>query len=105
MSTVSTGGMTATDASMNGTSPFIQYVAIVFMLISSCPFLLILSSLSGNFFKFFKDQQVKGFILLNVIVATAVAISLIYMNDYDLEKAFRISFFNVVSVTSTTGYS
>ncbi len=105
MSTVSTGGMTATDASMNGTSPFIQYVTIVFMLISSCPFLLILSSLSGNFFKFFKDQQVKGFILLNVIVATAVAISLIYMNDYDLEKAFRISFFNVVAVTSTTGYS
>lgn len=49
MSTVSTGGMTATDASMNGTTPFIQYVTIVFMLISSCPFLLILSSLSGNF--------------------------------------------------------
>lgn len=81
--------MTATDASMNGTTPFIQYVTIVFMLISSCPFLLILSSLSGNFFKFFKNQQVKGFILLNVIVATAVAISLIYMNDYDLEKALE----------------
>lgn len=105
MCTVATGGMSSSDASMNETTPFIQYVTIVFMLISSLPFLLILSSLSGNFAQLFKDQQVRGFVSLNFCVATAVALSLIFINNYDLEKAFRISFFNVIAITSTTGYS
>lgn len=105
MSTVSTGGMTPTDASMNGTSSYIQYTAIVFMFISSCPFMLILSSISGNYKEFFKDQQVRGFFMINFILGVGVAISLIFVNDYDIEKAFRISFFNLVSITSTTGFA
>ena len=104
MCTVATGGMTNTDMSMNGTSPAIQYTAIVFMFISSCPFMLILSSISGKFITFFKDQQVKGFFFINAIVAIAVMISLIFVNGYDLEKAFRIATFNVVAITSTTGF-
>jgi len=104
MSTVATGGMTPTDMSMNGTSPFIQYTAIVFMFISSCPFLLILSSFAGNFKELFKDQQVRGFFLINLIIGLCVACSLIFKNDYGIEKAIRIAMFNVISVTSTTGF-
>lgn len=105
LSTVSTGGMTPTDTQMNDAGSFIQYSAIVFMFISSCPFLLILASLSGNPLLFFKDQQVKGYFFINFIVAIAVAVSLILVNQYDVEKAFRISLFNVISVTSTTGFA
>ncbi|MDY6465833.1 MAG: TrkH family potassium uptake protein [Succinivibrio dextrinosolvens] len=104
MSTVATGGMTPTDMSMNGTSPFIQYTAIIFMFISSCPFMLILSSLAGNYLQFFKDQQVRGFLMINLVIAISVAVSLVFKNDYSIEKAFRISLFNVVAITSTTGF-
>lgn len=105
LSTVSTGGMTPTDTQMNDASVFNQYTAIGFMFISSCPFLLILASLSGNPLLFFKDQQVRGYFFINFIVALAVGISLIVVNQYDIEKAFRVAFFNVVSITSTTGFS
>ncbi len=105
MSTVATGGMTPTDMSMNGTTPFIQYTAIVFMFISSCPFMLILSSLAGNHLDLFRDQQVKGYFMINLIVGLCVAVSLVFQNDYDLEKAFRVSMFNVVAITSTTGFA
>ena len=105
MCTVATGGMTTTDASMNGTTPFIQYVTIVFMVISSFPFLLILSTFTGNIKGFFKDQQIRGYVFLNAFVAGIVALTLIYSNDYDMEKAIRVALFNVVAVTSTTGYA
>lgn len=104
MCTVSTGGMTNSDLSMNGSRPVIQYTAIVFMFISSCPFMLILSSISGKFITFFKDQQVRGFFAINALVALAVMVSLIFINGYDLEKAFRVATFNVVAITSTTGF-
>ena len=105
MTTVSTGGMTNTDASMNLMPHSVHYTAMVFMFISSCPFLLILASISGNPTLFFKDQQVRGFLLLIICVSVAVATSLILTNGYDLEKALRVSFFNVISVISTTGYA
>ncbi|MGN0915724.1 MAG: TrkH family potassium uptake protein [Succinivibrio sp.] len=105
MTTVSTGGMTNTDASMNTMPHSVQYVAMGFMFISSLPFLIILASLSGNYRFIFKDQQVRGFVMLILIAGTMVAVSLIYENGYGAEKAFRISFFNVIAILSTTGYS
>jgi len=105
LSTVSTGGMAPMDTQMNGTGPFIQYTTIFFMFLSSCPFLLILASISGSPTLFFKNQQVRGYFLINFTVAVIVGISLICVNEYDFEKAMRIAFFNVISITSTTGFS
>lgn len=105
MSTVATGGMTPNDSSMNGTTPFIQYTAVAFMFISSCPFMLILSSIAGNYLDLFKDQQVKGFFSINLIATVVIALSLIFFNNYEIEKAFRIALFNVVAITSTTGFA
>lgn len=104
MCTVSTGGMMPADSSMNPYSPFIHYVAIVFMFLGSCPFLLLLGSFTQGFSKFIKNQQVLGYLKLILISSAAIALSLMYYNGYDLEKACRLALFNVVSVLSTTGF-
>lgn len=103
--TVSTGGMMPIDASMNGAPPFIHYTCIVFMILGSLPFLLILGSISGSINTLLKDQQVRGFLLMVLIVTAAVAVSLIFFNNYDIERAFRTSLFNVTAILSSTGFN
>lgn len=103
--TVSTGGMMPIDSSMNAVSPFIQYAAMVFMFLGSCPFMLILSSLTGSMLSFLRDQQVRGFIYLIVIISLTVALSLMLFDGYGGERALRTAFFNVIAVLSSTGFN
>lgn len=103
--TVATGGMMPVDASMNGLSPFVHYSATFFMFISSCPFLVIIAGITGNFHKLYKDQQIRGYFFFTLIVSLIITASLHIQNNYDLEKAFRIAIFNVVSILSTTGFA
>lgn len=108
MCTVATGGMMPTDASMNDLSPAAHYIAIVFMYLGSVPFLVLLGSLSLNLIKaarFFKNQQVRGYTLFILIVSAAITLSLIFKNDYPVEKAIRVALFNVVSIMSTSGFA
>lgn len=103
--TVATGGMMPTDASMNGMSSFVHYSAIVFMFLSSCPFTVIIAGISGNISKLFSDQQVRYYFLFTLFMSLMVAATLYFKNEYDLEKAFRVATFNVVSVLSTSGFA
>ena len=104
-STISTGGMMPTDASMNGKSSFVHYSAIVFMFLSSCPFTVIIAGISGNIFKLFRDQQVRYYFLFTLFMSFMVTATLYFKNEYDLERAFRVATFNVVSVLSTSGFA
>ncbi len=103
--TVATGGMMPVDASMNGMSPFVHYSASFFMFVSSCPFTVVIAGLTGNFHKLFHDQQVRGYFLFTLLVSLAVTATLFFKNDYELERAFRIAFFNVISILSSTGFN
>ena len=103
--TVSTGGMMPLDASMNGAPPFIHYTCIVFMILGSLPFLLILGSISGSVNTLIKDQQVRGFQQLVMSITLAIAASLILCNNYDLERAVRTALFNVTAILSSTGFN
>lgn len=103
--TVATGGMMPTDASMNGMSNFVHYSAIVFMFLSSCPFTVIIAGISGNISKLFSDQQVRYYFLFTLFMSFMVAATLYFKNEYDLERAFRVATFNVVSVLSTSGFA
>ena len=103
--TVATGGMMPTDASMNGMSNFVHYSAIVFMFLSSCPFTVIIAGISGNISKLFSDQQVRYYFLFTLFMSLMVTATLYFKNEYDLERAFRVATFNVVSVLSTSGFA
>ena len=103
--TVSTGGMMPIDASMNGASAFIQYTCMVFMFLGSCPFLLILGSITGSITTIIKDQQVKCLFFTIIIISLMIGSSLIIINGYGVEAAYRTAFFNVIAILSSTGFN
>ena len=103
--TVATGGMMPLDASMNELPPAVHYFAIFFMVLGSLPFLALLSTASGRVGTLFRDEQVRGFIKIIAVLTAVLTASLIFYNGYDLERAFRVSLFNVVSILSTTGFA
>ena len=108
MCTVATGGMMPTDASMNGLSAGAHYTAIVFMYLGSIPFLVVLANISLRFYHLvfiYKNQQIRSYTLFIIFVSACIALSLIFKNDYPIEKAIRVALFNVVSILSTSGFA
>jgi trk system potassium uptake protein len=103
--TLSTGGYSTTDASMNHFSNGAHWVATLFMFLGGLPFLLFVVALKKRSPKvIFNDAQVKGFFILFLSSSTIVALWLNLHNGYPILDAFRVSMFNIVSVVTTTGF-
>ncbi len=103
--TLSTGGYSTSDSSMNRFSNNTHWVASFFMFAGGLPFLLFIQVLKKRDPKvLFKDAQVVGFLKLVLITSLLVAIWLVIHNDYAIMDALRVSVFNIVSVVTTTGF-
>lgn len=103
--TISTGGYSTTDASMNHFSHAAHWVAITFMFAGGIPFLLLVQTLKHKEPKLFlKDAQVQGFILITLLASCSVATWLYFTKGFAPLDAFRISLFNTISVITTTGF-
>jgi trk system potassium uptake protein TrkH len=111
LTAVSTGGFSTRDASVGafltvGRAP-LDLVLTVFMIIGSLPFGIFLAAIvHGAWKRLYTDSQILFFMGL-IVIFTAIAM-LVAMNAYnDLEAftAFRLAVFNVVSVTTGTGYA
>lgn len=104
MTTVSTGGYSTSDSSFGqfeGTS--VYWVAIIFMLCSSIPFLFLIRSLEG---KHSDDrQQILLFGVIIAIASFAIFLSQRWLQHDTPFHLFTISVFDVVSVITTTGYA
>ncbi|WP_114767246.1 TrkH family potassium uptake protein [Vibrio rhodolitus] len=103
--TLSTGGYSTSDGSMNHFSHGAHWNATLFMFLGGLPFLLFVSALTKRKPSILlKDAQVRGFAYL--VLATGVVIStwLVLRNDYTVLDAVRVSLFNIVSVVTTTGF-
>ncbi len=102
--TIATGGFSTKNASIGAYSPYIQYVIIIFMTLSGISFAAHYHLLKGNFRKFFKNQEIKYFITIILIAGISTTIYL-FKAGYPLEKAFRNSFFQIVSIITSTGFA
>ena len=103
--TISTGGFSTHDASFAYFNNYnILFVAIVFMILGSLPFLVLAQTSLKNFFATIKDHQVKIFLLI-----LFVSIFLIYflankfVEGSVFQKFISISF-NTISIISGTGF-
>ena len=103
--TISTGGFSTHDASFAYFNNYnILFVAIVFMILGSLPFLVLAQTSLKNFFATIKDHQVKIFLLI-----LFVSILLIYflankfVEGSVFQKFISISF-NTISIISGTGF-
>ncbi len=103
--TMATGGYSTKQASVGYfTSPYIQYVIIVFMFIAGTNFTLSYAAITGRVGKVFKDEEFKVYTAIVVLFTVIITIGLMFSGTAT-EQAFRDSLFTVVSIITTTGYA
>jgi trk system potassium uptake protein TrkH len=104
LTTMATGGFSTYNSSAAEFSPIIQYIIIVFMFLAGTSFTLTYFGLTGKFKKVIQNEEFRfyaGIIALVSVVSTVVVASVI---DEGVEKAFRDSLFQVVSLITSTGF-
>jgi trk system potassium uptake protein len=106
MTTIATGGFSTRDASIGGFgSAAIEWIAIVFMVIGSLPFVLYIQALGGQMRPLFRDAQVRWFIGIAVVVTLTITLWLVVSASAPPLEALRHATFTIVSTISTTGYA
>ena len=104
--TISTGGFSTSDGSIGHfDSAAIDYTISFFMIVGSLPFILFLKILRGNPAGFFGDGQIRGFIMLLVVITAVLSGWLWITGDYGLTQSVRYVLFNVISVITGTGFA
>jgi len=119
MATMSTGGFSTKNANIAhyNAMPMVQYIIIIFMFIAGTNFVLTYFALKGKVRKIFQSEEFKYYFFGIVIISTIIAVIIIFYQDPTLkttidhpmiygkvESAIRHSFFQVISVLTTTGF-
>ena len=103
--TVATGGFSNYDDSFSVFSWKVEYVAILFMILSALPFVRYVQLINGQGTAIFRDPQVKTFI---VLICTLVLLSTLVLSlqlNLAFELVFRKALFNITSIITGTGYA
>lgn len=105
MSTVATGGFSTKNASIAYfTSPFIQYVLVIFMFLAGTNFTLMYFFFKGRLNKVFSNEEFRVY-LWTVLAMTSVTTVAVYVfTDLGMERSFRDALFQVTSIITTTGF-
>lgn len=105
MTTLSSGGFSTHDASFaHFDSISAQWVAVVFMLCSGLPFVVLIKALTKNPMALLRDPQAKTFLYVVLLLSFATALYLGIENRYPFSKALVEACFVVISIITTTGY-
>lgn len=107
MTTVATGGFANYDASFGhfNDKPHLLWIAIVFMLLSALPLVLLVGTMRGHKWILFRDPQVRAFL---AIVLFCTLLLTWYQHEHNARPwldALTHSTFNIVSVITTCGYA
>ena len=103
--TMATGGFSTQNNSIAGYSPYIQYVIVLFMIMAGTNFTLHYYAIHGKFKKVWQNEEFRYYFFLLLIVGLIIAFVLFIFDYGGLEKSFRDSIFQVVSIVTTTGYA
>jgi trk system potassium uptake protein TrkH len=104
--TISTGGFSTKNASIGFyQSPAIEWWIVLFMLLGAISFMLYAWLLVGRWSKWTQDEETRFYLVLLALVTLAVTGSLLYnLQAPDISTALRNAAFQVVSVSTTTGF-
>lgn len=107
MATVSTGGFALwNDSFGHYRDSHLLAVGSCFMLLGACPFLVVAGSLRNRDLGLLRDPQVLHLLLMTLASAGLIAAWRWWQGDTeDVQALFVSSFFNVVSVATTTGFA
>lgn len=105
LTTMSTGGFSTYDASFGRFQGPAEYLAAVFMVLASLPFVRYVQLMAGSAQPILRDAQVRAFLWTILVLVGAITAFRIIANDDHAEHAFREALFNVTSVMTGTGYA
>ena len=87
-------------------NPMIEAILIAAMTLSAIHFGILYASMTGRKNNIFRSEVVRTFIGMMTIIAVAISLSLLAEGIYDnWGESFRHSAFQVVSVTTTSGFA
>lgn len=102
--TIATGGFSTKNASAAAFSPLIQYIITFFMFLAGMNFTLHYFMLKGGFSRVFRNEEFRFYLILTLTVTLTLTF-LIMKPEMSIEKSFRDSLFQVVSIITTTGFA
>jgi trk system potassium uptake protein TrkH len=105
MTTMSTGGFSTYDASFGTFQGPAEYVAAVFMVLASLPFVRYVQFVTGTAKPLLRDTQVHAFIATMGALILLLTFYRIFINLDHPESSFREAVFNVTSIMTGTGYA
>jgi trk system potassium uptake protein TrkH len=107
-STVSTGGLSTHDASLGYfDSPWVEFVAIIFMLLGGINFALHFAAMRHfNLMHYLRDAEFKMYAMV-LLAISVVSVSYLYLNAVipELGQALRQGVFHAVSIATSTGFT
>jgi trk system potassium uptake protein TrkH len=107
LTSIATGGFATSDLSMGRFDDLILLEATLFMTIGSIPFFLFVREMHGQRGALFKDQQVRLFLTILLLVPVFLTLYrwLVSPVPFDPLHNYTATLFNVTSVVTTTGYA
>ena len=105
LSTCATGGFSSYDDSFGAHLRGAQYVACLFMVLASVPFIRMVQLAHGSSTPLWRDPQVRAYLRWIAYATAAILLwRLSRTGTPGLEALFRESLFNVISIFSGTGF-
>ncbi len=105
LTTLATGGFsTKNDSLAYFDNPLIHYTAIVFMFLAGTNFTLIYFGLKGKFSKVWSSDEFRAYFLTVLFLVFFLFSAIYLLTDETVEKTFRDTAFQVISLITTTGY-
>ena len=105
LTTVATGGFSTHDASFGVLQGAPEYVATLFMVLASLPFVRYVQLLAGASNPLLTDSQVRGFLVLLAVIVFVVTAYLVLGEVLVATDAVREVMFNITSIITGTGYA
>lgn len=104
LGTAGTGGFGIYNDSLGGFSPYLQYIIAIFMVLFAVNFSMYYLLISGRARAILRSNEFRWFLGI-VGIATAIILVANQSMYHSMEENFRMAFFQVASIVSTTGYS
>ncbi len=103
--TVATGGFSTRNASLSAFSPYSQYIVALFMFLAGVSFVIYYYLIKFKIRKILINEELWFYIAVIFTAGLTVAVILSTGTAEPVEAAFRHGFFQVISITTTTGFT
>ena len=106
LGTAGTGGFSNMNSSVAAfNNPAVEWIITIFMILFGVNFALYFQVLKGSVKSFFKNEELKYYLLMIGVAIVFITINILGINGGRIGESIRQSAFQVASIITTTGYA